>query len=177
VLQVLAGIFMPNSWFATPVVGASAGVFGLIAAYASLNPERPLTLLLFFIIPVSMRAKYLLLFSAIIALLGILFPSGSIAHTAHLGGMIGGLAFIKYGLNWHWPERRPRPPRAPRLVRVYSGPGTKGAGRGPADLPPDEFLSKEVDPILDKISAHGIQSLTERERQILEAARKKMGKR
>jgi hypothetical protein len=48
---------------------------------------------------------------------------------------------------------------------------------GPADLPPDEFLSREVDPILDKISAQGIQSLTERERRILEAARERMGKR
>jgi len=44
-------------------------------------------------------------------------------------------------------------------------------------LPPEEFLSKEVDPILDKISAQGIHSLTERERRILEAARQKMGKR
>jgi hypothetical protein len=42
------------------------------------------------------------------------------------------------------------------------------------ELPPEEFISKEVDPILDKISQHGIQSLTERERKILEAARKKM---
>jgi predicted DNA binding protein len=45
------------------------------------------------------------------------------------------------------------------------------------DLPPDEFLSKAVDPILDKISAHGIQSLTERERRILQTAREKMVKR
>jgi hypothetical protein len=48
---------------------------------------------------------------------------------------------------------------------------------GQADLPADEFLSREVDPILDKISAHGIQSLTDRERRILEAARQRMGKR
>ncbi|HEY9174088.1 MAG TPA: DUF6576 domain-containing protein [Verrucomicrobiae bacterium] len=34
-----------------------------------------------------------------------------------------------------------------------------------------------MDPILDKISAHGIHSLTEHERQILEAARKKMEQR
>ena len=45
------------------------------------------------------------------------------------------------------------------------------------DLPPEEFVSKEVDPILDKIFAHGIQSLTERERKILESARQKIGKR
>ena len=41
----------------------------------------------------------------------------------------------------------------------------------------DEFISQEVDPILDKISAHGIHSLTPRERQILEAARNKMDRR
>jgi hypothetical protein len=45
------------------------------------------------------------------------------------------------------------------------------------ELPPEEFLSKEVDPILDKISAQGIQSLTERERKILEKARAKITKR
>jgi hypothetical protein len=37
-------------------------------------------------------------------------------------------------------------------------------------------MESEVDPILDKISAHGIQSLTARERQILEAARKHVGR-
>ena len=45
------------------------------------------------------------------------------------------------------------------------------------ELPPAEFISKEVDPILDKISAQGIQSLTPRERRILEAARERMGRR
>jgi predicted DNA binding protein len=45
------------------------------------------------------------------------------------------------------------------------------------DLPSEEFISKEVDPILDKISAHGIQSLTPRERDILQAARARMSKR
>ena len=40
-----------------------------------------------------------------------------------------------------------------------------------------EFMRKEVDPILEKISAHGIQSLTEREKKILDAARARMAKR
>jgi hypothetical protein len=39
---------------------------------------------------------------------------------------------------------------------------------------PEEFIRREVDPILDKISAHGIQSLTERERRTLEKARERM---
>jgi hypothetical protein len=33
-----------------------------------------------------------------------------------------------------------------------------------------------VDPILDKISAQGLQSLTERERRILEAVRRRMSR-
>jgi len=65
------------------------------------------------------------------------------------------------------------------LVKVHSQKPGWGRDKGVVeeDLPPDEFLSKEVDPILDKISAQGIQSLTERERKILETARNKMGKR
>jgi hypothetical protein len=44
------------------------------------------------------------------------------------------------------------------------------------NLSNDEFVKSEVDPILDKISKRGIQSLTERERQILEKARERMAK-
>jgi hypothetical protein len=55
------------------------------------------------------------------------------------------------------------------------------AGRSPGkyteELPPAEFISREVDPILEKISAHGIHSLTDQEREILEAARSKMARR
>ena len=51
------------------------------------------------------------------------------------------------------------------------------AEKSSGELPPEEFISREVDPILDKISAHGIHSLTPQERQILEAARSRMAKR
>ncbi len=169
--------------FAAPTVGASAGALGLLAAFAMLYPERPLMLLLFFVIPINMRAKFLLLFSALLAGFGIVFPSGNLADAAHLGGMLTGVFFVRYALHWHWhwPQLRRGPrPRPRRLVRVNSA-GSAGWGRSKPhdfeDLPPEEFLSKEVDPILDKISAHGIQSLTARERRILEAAREKMGKR
>ena len=36
-------------------------------------------------------------------------------------------------------------------------------------------IRQEVDPILEKISAHGLDSLTDKERKILEAARQRMG--
>ena len=43
-----------------------------------------------------------------------------------------------------------------------------------AEVDEGDFISREVDPILDKISKQGIQSLTERERKILDKARSKM---
>jgi hypothetical protein len=75
-----------------------------------------------------------------------------------------------------------RPGRSPvrRLVKVHSQkPSGWGIDRSHPgeELPAEEFVSKEVDPILDKITAHGIHSLTERERRILEKARSKIGKR
>ena len=180
--QALAGVLLDGA-FAAPVVGASAGAFGLVSAFSTLFPERPLMLLLFFVIPVSMRAKFLLLFSALLAVCGIIFRMGNIAHAAHLGGMVTGIVFVRYAIHWHWQWPRLQRPRRQPLRPLVKVPRRSAAlwGRGPGgldeDLPPDEFLSKAVDPILDKISAHGIQSLTERERRILETAREKMVRR
>jgi membrane associated rhomboid family serine protease len=169
--QGLAGVLL-RGHFAESVVGASAGAFGLVAAFATLYPERPLMLLLFFIIPVSMRAKYLLLISALLTVCGIIFPRDNIAHAAHLGGMLTGIIFVRYAMHWHWrwprlPRTRSQPLRP--LVKIPRRSSTvwgQNQGDMEEDLPPDEFLSKAVDPILDKISAHGIQSLTEREKMV-----------
>jgi membrane associated rhomboid family serine protease len=180
--QALIGMLL-NGVFAAPVVGASAGVFGLVAAFATLYPERPLMLLLFFIIPVNMRAKFLLLFSGLLAGFGILFPTDNIAHAAHLGGMITGVLFARYAAHWHWqwPKlphiRKPALRSLAKIPRRPAGPWGRSEGNEDEDLPPEEFLSREVDPILDKITAHGIHSLTERERRILEMAREKMVRR
>ena len=180
--QALAGVLLGGA-FALPVVGASAGASGLLAAFATLYPERPLMLLLFFIIPVNMRAKFLLLFGGLVTLFGLVVPTGNIAHAAHLGGLLTGIVFVRYAIywHWHWPRLRRTPPRP--LRPLVKAPHRASAQWGQTnvrvveDLPPDEFLSKAVDPILDKISAQGIQSLTEREREILETAREKMGRR
>src|SRR5207248_3941980 len=44
--RLLAWLMNHPAFLTTPVVGASAGAFGLIAAFAMLYPERPLMLLL-----------------------------------------------------------------------------------------------------------------------------------
>ncbi len=161
------------------VVGASAGAFGLVAAYATLYPQRPLTLLLFFILPITMRARYLLLISGLMAVFGLLFGHDGVAHAAHIGGMLTGIFFVRWAGEWQWPRLRQPFRRRARPVLVTAHTQKTSPWRPPKietvdELPPEEFISREVDPILDKISQHGIHSLTERERKILEAARKKM---
>jgi membrane associated rhomboid family serine protease len=192
----LAFIFHNQShdYFGASVVGASAGVFGLIAAFAINAPEEPITLLLFFVLPVTFPAKVLLWGEGGIALFGVLEPfmsnpvsgtsgpiSPGIAHAAHLGGMLTGIAWILWrhsssSLAFWRPFVRRRALRRDSASLSPKRPARSGR-RKAEELPPAEFISREVDPILEKISAHGIHSLTERERQILEAARSKMAKR
>ena len=181
-LQITVGLLFPSHFGVT--VGASAGAFGLVAAFATLNPEQPLTALVAFFIPVTMRAKFLLLFSGLIALYGILVPRDSIAHAAHLGGLIWGMAYVTW---WIRPANglfglRIRNDSEPEPELVTKSSPIKNLWRqqlqnkhhssAPAS---GDYISREVDPILDKISAHGIHSLTARERRILEEARKRMG--
>lgn len=189
IAQVLLALVA--SRFDGNVVGASAGICGLVAAFALLNPQT--TIYLFFVLPI--RAIYFLPLMIVLSVLFIVLPSDdNVAHGAHLGGMLTGLAWIKAG--WHrdyvqlpWEGlfgrlRRWKPlqsrQRKRELVRAASVRGRSWPQtpvEAESELPAEEFISKEVDPILDKISAHGIQSLTDRERRILEAARKKMAQR
>ena len=164
IFQVLAALAWPQ-YFGGPVVGASACAFGLVAAYAMMFPERELTMLIFFVIPVHLRAKTLLIGSAVLAVAGMVFPLDNVANAAHLGGMAMGWFFVRKILQGDWSRLTGalRPvekvlPRRPSLEPLEK----KSAG---------DFVESEVDPILDKISAHGIQSLTPREREILETAR------
>ena len=163
--QVLTAMVWP-SFFDGPVVGASACAFGLVAAFAMLFPERELTMLIFFVIPVHLRAKTLLILSLVIALMGIIFPWDNVANAAHIGGMAMGWFYVKKILKnpallgVEEEERYFRPEPAPVVEKSAN-----------------DFQDGDVDAVLDKISARGINSLTTRERAILEAARKKMAQR
>ncbi|MDQ6630407.1 MAG: rhomboid family intramembrane serine protease, partial [Verrucomicrobiota bacterium] len=179
-LQMLLALVIPE-YFGGPVIGASAGAMGLMAAFATLFPEQRLTLLVFFIIPVSMKAKFLLWISIGLAVFGIIIPQSSVAHAAHLGGIFVGIIYVIFfvkgnGFSFLKRSFSPRAIRLPReLVRTHSSRSQwhRPQKSVPEELPSAEFISRQVDPILDKISSHGLHSLTENEREILEAARQK----
>jgi membrane associated rhomboid family serine protease len=188
-LMQIALAFAFPVYFAGGVVGASAGGFGLIAAFATRAPDQPITMFLY-IIPVTFKARVLLILEASLALLGLFGPlmgftafTGNIAHAAHLGGMLTGIFYLRWAgraprrFEFWRPFARRAPPPKRELVSAAPRRAWRNAGKPVEDLPPAEFISREVDPILEKISAQGIHSLTERERQILEAARNKMAKR
>jgi len=181
-VQVLTTIALPKHPD-VPVVGASAGVCGMIAIFCSLQPMRELTAWIYFF-PVTVRARYFLWFLGLLSLFGVLVPFDFVAHGAHLGGILVGIVFVRwfYQTNrlaelWHRLRgpRRSRPPVKLRFPKT--APWQAGKPPRPDEPGGSDFITKEVDPILEKISAHGIHSLTERERRILEAARSRMEKR
>ncbi len=77
-----------------PTVGASGAIYGLLLAYGMLFPNDRIMLL---IPPIPLKAKYfVIIFGVLELLLGLSNPGGSIAHFAHLGGMLFGLVLILY---------------------------------------------------------------------------------
>ena len=83
-------------------VGASGSVFGILLAFAMLFPYVPL---FFMFIPIPIKAKYIVVFYGLAELfMGVANYNGdSVAHFAHLGGMIFGYFLVRYwkkkGLN------------------------------------------------------------------------------
>ncbi len=78
-----------------PMVGASGAIFGIVALFAILNPN---TKLIIFPIPIGIKAKYLVsFFIGLEIFLSIISVNDHVAHLAHVGGALTGLAL--YFLN------------------------------------------------------------------------------
>jgi membrane associated rhomboid family serine protease len=77
-----------------PVIGASAGVFGLLLAYGLLFPNRQIMLL---IPPIPMPAKvFVFVYGGLELFLGLTGMQSGVAHFAHLGGMLGGWLMLRH---------------------------------------------------------------------------------
>lgn len=180
----LTGIGGPSS--NVHLLGISGGVYALMVVALLDRLENTISLLILFF-PVSIKARWVLIFATGIAALGWIFlelpsrhewtfwnpawpmnPEQAIAHSAHLGGLLSGW------LMWRWLGRTI--PEAGGAYVVQSQPmpaspeayhpetatksSTGGLSRGQARA--------ELDHLLDKISEKGFGSLTESEKRKLE---------
>ncbi len=140
---------------ATPLVGASAGVFGILLAGAFLAPN--VKVLVFFIIP--MRLSTMAYALVVLALLTVVFGGNNAGgEAAHLGGAAAGWYFI----------------RKPHHLNGFFD------FLGKADPTSKHFAWRDkdstqgdVDRILDKIHKKGLNSLSAKEKKILHDASRK----
>lgn len=156
-------------------IGASGAVFAVLGAFAALYPYRQITLLLFFVIPVTMSARTMALLFGGISLLMLRQDGSGVAHAAHLAGGIAGWIYgyrnggprwgrsRSHGFGWHGAMRGLRDGWARwRRMRIHIV-QEQDDPEAPVDW-------ERIDQILVKIRARGIGSLTASERAALDRA-------
>jgi membrane associated rhomboid family serine protease len=77
--------------YASVTVGASGALYGLLLAFALYYPDRPILVFLLFPIP----AKYFVIIMGAFTFMAATGSGGSVAHTAHLGGLVVGYVYLK----------------------------------------------------------------------------------
>ena len=76
-------------------IGASAGVFGLVGAFAGLFPKEKLVLFLFYVIPLKLQARHVAILLMVISLVSIIIDNGHVAHMAHIFGGLAGYFYAR----------------------------------------------------------------------------------
>ncbi len=151
---------MPST---TVLLGATGGLAAVVVAFATILPELEVTQSFFFILPLKIKAKYLGNALCAIGLVLLIFDrQGVVSHSAILGGAAGGWLYahlLGFG----------RPSFLQRYLRQR-----RVEGERLQQMSLDEFISVEIDPVLEKIARSGLESLTRRERRALAQAREKM---
>ena len=74
-------------------IGSSGAVFGLLLGFAFVFPDMPLYL---FFIPVPIKAKWMVIGYAVLEFFLGVSGGGTIAHFAHLGGLLFALVILLY---------------------------------------------------------------------------------
>jgi len=168
------------------VIGASAGVIGVLSYFCFRRPNEPITLLLFFVIPVTVLPKWVIWGLLGFSLFGLVFSEkgpawDGIAHSAHLGGMLGAFLYYKWADRMSVPRIRfgsrnsDKQTVKPKFKVNLSGPTGNFSPKN-APLHKGENLRGEIDRILDKINEHGFGSLTEKEKDILNRGKELLNK-
>lgn len=172
-------------------LGATAAICGLFVAFAGFDPGRRLDFLLFFVWPVSLKPRHVVLALLGFSLIGFFLhelPATAlpfdlaIAHSAHLGGMLAGFVYFRFVHRAHWfnlqdrgEVARPRWLPSPAAA-AEAEPAAPGFDLAPPATSPEDIRA-EVDRILDKINSHGLASLSPAERRLLDEARDNLPRR
>ena len=134
-----------------PTIGSSGAIYGLLMAFGILFPEQ--LLYIWGIVPV--KAKYFVIgIGAIEFLTAVSTTNSGIAHFAHLGGMLFGLVYMKWG-DWsrYLSSRRGRRRRERNLRAVRDRREER------------QELQEEIDRLLDKAARSSTDSLTAEEHE------------
>ncbi len=165
-------------------IGATAAIQALFIIFACFFPNQPLTFLLFFVVPVTIKPKHIaaaLAAFALVILLAFEIPGNSlpfdmtISASAHLGGMLTGLLYFRFIHRASWFNAEDRAEiELPRWIKRTRRPATTVTPEPVAFAPPAPSradLRAEVDRILDKINSQGFGSLTPDEKRVLDGAK------
>jgi membrane associated rhomboid family serine protease len=145
----------------SPIIGASAAVFGVMLAFAFFWPDAPIYI--WGVLPVP--ARLLVIITTELALWsGLSGSRGGIADFAHLGGYAGAFIYLRWVRKW---ASGPRLPSATSGSRKVKGGPEVSNWRAVDTSRVHEINRDEVNRILDKISGTGIDSLTLQERTFL----------
>jgi membrane associated rhomboid family serine protease len=169
------------------MLGSASAVWALTILYACFYPNREVTLVLFFVLPVTFKPKHLAYVLIGIDVLGFVFyelvgaasPFGVATHSAHLGGMAVGWIYFRYLHEAVFTSGRERTEiELPRWMKQRDA--GKSAAPAPAytvNIAGRGHLRAEVDRILDKINSDGFGALSAEEKKLLDEARDLIGRR
>ena len=154
----LIPVFKPEVNFSL-MLGASASIFAIVFAAATINPDHEISLFLFG----NVKIKYVALVPLLLGIFTI--PSGNAGgNIAHLGGALTGFLYVT-GLRSGFDPFSSITKlfkRKPAVKVGYKNTGTKVAQ--PARSKGEQ---EKVDEILDKIARSGYDSLSKEERDFL----------
>ncbi len=179
------------AWFALHfnrpgvVMGATPILLCYLTVFACLFPNREISFLVFFIIPITTRPKYILWVALAIDALGLLFselPGGrmqtSVAHSAHLGAMLAGWLYYRFAQDADWMAMRGSAAlRLPRWMTRRKQAPAAATPVMPVATGSREDIRAEVDRILDKINSQGFAALTPEEKRVLDDAKDLLSRR
>jgi membrane associated rhomboid family serine protease len=160
-------------------IGAGAAIFAFLVVLSRINPGAEFGL---FYLPITFRlqvAIWVMLAAELLTLIFYEIPGGGaplgLSPSTDLGGMLAGWLFFRFlyanngwdrAASFAWPgwlRFKGRKP-AGTAARTSTAPWRSGN------------LRADVDRILDKINSHGFHSLSDEEKQILDAAKDLLSK-